>query len=591
MRLLLRTIALGALTLLGGCRPHKSAPPATAPAQSAAPTPAPAIVLPIALPAFRAASRDAAVQAHLAQHQVAVLPQLHRLQRLERCLIKFRHIVYEEDDFGPDDIFQREGWMVLLGTRDGHTLGLTTRCAVDLHQPGYQYVDGSESGDPELVAGVLALQAPGTDGSKPEHFAHALIAHETDWSHALLRNPYGRFIDEFCRAGGLTAAQWPELLERGTRVTVKPVGKHDLALVVFDHQRQLGVDLDPAEADRNGVRITAVWPGSAAARAGLQPEDRLLRVGRAPCDSAEALLRLIAAAPESQAISLAFERPGDTKPQPHTTAVTFAAPDELTDRGMAETFGIHAPMHAVARLLEALETMGDLLQTDLTAQCSRCRERVQRAEVHGAPSMGEALGRLVPIAGGLLALDADRIADGAAGLPGVGGVVEAITEWRRLLDGVDDLQAFLRDFPLGDPILLDPATVVIERGDRFSAAPAGGGAAQSFHLAYLESREPQGRALLERTLAMARTAQRALLAVPDGREIGTGRVHVHLLIADASKLPPEGWREGATLVLEGYVNLVMIREGAATASDHGVSDGRTTRVVLEAFRRLDALDR
>ncbi|MHC5022126.1 MAG: hypothetical protein ACYTGX_18885, partial [Planctomycetota bacterium] len=196
MRAGLRTICLGAIALLFGCRPPAAAPPATPPAQSAAPAPAAApaeaaatVLLPIALPDFRAASRDAAAEARLGPHQVAALPQLHRLRRLERCLVKFRHIVYEEDDFGPDDVFRREGWMVLLGTRDGRTLALTTRCAVDLRQPGYQYVDPTEPGDPELVAGILALQAPGTDGSQPGHFAHALITHETDWGHALLREP------------------------------------------------------------------------------------------------------------------------------------------------------------------------------------------------------------------------------------------------------------------------------------------------------------------------------------------------------------------------------------------------------------------
>ena len=47
--------------------------------------------------------------------------------------------------------------MVLLGSRDGMTVGLTTRCAVDLRQPGYQYVDDSESGAPELVAGDIVV--------------------------------------------------------------------------------------------------------------------------------------------------------------------------------------------------------------------------------------------------------------------------------------------------------------------------------------------------------------------------------------------------------------------------------------------------
>lgn len=594
MRTVMRTILLGAMPLLGGCRPPAAAPPATPAAQSATAIgartagPAPVVLLPLALPDFRAASRDAAAQARLAGHQVAALPQLHRLRTLERCLVKFTHFIYEEDDFGPDDVFRREGWMVLLGTRDGRTLGLTTRCAVDVHQPGYQYLDASEPGDPELVAGVLALQAPGTDGCEARHFAHALVEHETDWNHALLRRPYGRFLEEFCAPAQLSHDAWSTLVERGTRVTVKPVGKHDLALVVFEHQKQLGVDAEPFGDERGGLRITSVWPGSAAARAGLETGDRLLRIGRRDCESLGVLQQIMATAPCGEAISVAYERAGTLGTGTRSTAVTFAAPDELTDRGAAETFGINAPMSAVADLLQSLQTVGDLLQSEMTAQCSRCRERAQRADVSGAPTLADALARLVPIAGGLLALDGEAIADRAAG---VGGVVDAINEWRRLLSGVDDLRAFLREFPMGDPILLDPATLQLERGDRFSAAPAGGGARQAFRLAYIESREPQGLALLERTIRMARHTQRALLAVPDGRDIGSGCTHVHLLVADASQLPPNGWRAGAGLVLEGYVNLVMIREGAATAADHGVSDGRTTRVVLDAFRRLDSLDR
>ena len=557
------------------CRGEAPAPPATPAAHPA---------VPISLLEFRTASREAAADAGLDERQIRALPGLSRLRRLGASLVRGTHIAYEEDDFAPDDVFRREGWMVLLGEHRGRVIGLTTRCTVDVHQPGYQYLDPREPGEPELVAGLLALPPPGAPPDNARRDGY-LIEHETDWSHALLRRPYGRFLDEWLAGAGLDAARWPALLERGARVRVHAIGAHDLALVSFEPAPRLGVD---GEGAAGGVRVTAVWPGSVAARAACATGDLIVSLDGAALPTPAELQSACDALGWDRSATLRWQRAGPDGAVAMEAAVSFRRDGDFLADGTCGTLGVEAPMEAVATLLESLTTVGDLLQTELTAQCARCRERVQRAEVRGAPTLAEALGRLVPIAGGLLSIDADRAVDLAGRATGVGAVVEAVQEWRRLLAGVDDLERFLSSFPVGDPIALDPASVEVLGADRLRARDLAGGS-RELRLAYCAA-APGGARELARVCDMARAEQRLLVAVPDGRDLA-GVTHVHLLVVKPDEWPPRDWRAKAALATEGYVNLVLIRAGACHADDHGVSDGRATRLVLEAFRRLDRLDR
>lgn len=564
------------------CRGDRPAQPVPPPAPAAAPAAIPAV--PISLAEFRVASREAAAAAGFDDRHVRALPGLSRLRRLATSLVRVTHMAYEEDAFAPDDVFRRDGWLVLLGEHHGRIIGLTTRCTVDVHQPGYQYLDPREPGVPELVAGLLALHPPGAGPDDTRRDGY-LIEHETDWGHALLRQPHGRFVDEFLAAAGVDAGRWPAILERGARVTMHPIGPHDLALVCFEPVRRLGLDVEGAAA---GVRVTAVWPGSVAARAGCAAGDLVLSLDGAPLHTPGALQTACDALEWDRPATLRWQRAGPDGVVAMQSPVAFRRGVDFVADGTCGTLGVGAPMEAVAALLESLGAVGDLLQTELTAQCAQCRERVARAEVRGAPALAEALGRLVPIAGGLLAIDADRAVDLAGRATGVGSVIESMEEWRRLLAGVDDLERFLSSFPVGDPIPLDPASVEVLRADRLRARDAAGDT-HEFRLAYCAG-APGGERELTRVCAMARAERRLLVAVPDGRDLD-GTAHVHLLVVTPEAWPPKDWRAKAALATEGYVNLVLIRAGACHAADHGVSDGRATRVVLEAFRRLDRLDR
>jgi aminopeptidase YwaD len=65
-----------------------------------------------------------------------------------------------------------------------------------------------------------------------------------------------------------------------------------------------------AGSDADGVRLTSVFPGSAAARAGLRAGDVLVRLGEMPVDGFAELRRTIAAKRPGQAVAVLFLRDG-----------------------------------------------------------------------------------------------------------------------------------------------------------------------------------------------------------------------------------------------------------------------------------------
>lgn len=476
------------------CRPAPGSPEvASGEVASAASATAPArpAVLPFSIREFRAEAEAARRDAELPVGALAALPTLHRLRHVERACVPFVHAVYEEDSWAPDDVHVRRGHLLLLGRHRGKLLALATRCTVDFRHPGWAWVDPGERGEPELVAGAVALEAP--DGRREAY----LVAGETVDDHPFLLEPEGNFVDPFGAAVGCDADGFAAVRTRGGRVTIHPIGNNDLALVEF--------------------------------------------AGEGPC----------------------------------VTGGTF------------EPLGLADPMAAVQRLTAALDEVGGLLQTRLVAQCEACDERMRRAVPKPAPTLTTTLARLIPFAGALLALDAEAAWEGIGRAPGLGTVLDAIDEWGKVCGGVADVEAFCAKFPEGEPLVLVPAHVTIARGDTFTATDLAG-ATHRLRLAYCASREPLGRAVLAEMVAMAAREKRLLVAVPDGRD-PDGTTHVHLFVATPGQFPPAGWREAAA-TLDGYVNLVCIRRGAAIATDP-LSIPGPTRCVLEALRRVDGLDR
>lgn len=93
---------------------------------------------PIALTKIRRDSDVAMQRSGISPAAVASLTVMHRMAKVERSIVAFEHWVYEEDA-GPDDIYKQSGHMVLLGEKDGVTVGLATRCCMDWTFPRYKY--------------------------------------------------------------------------------------------------------------------------------------------------------------------------------------------------------------------------------------------------------------------------------------------------------------------------------------------------------------------------------------------------------------------------------------------------------------------
>lgn len=73
---------------------------------------------------------------------------------------------------------------------------------------------------------------------------------------------------------------------------------------------RLGVHWNTREANTNGVVVTLVVPGSAAAKAGLKPGDRITAVGEATIATGEDLAKRVLAAPQQTTVTI--DRAGQT---------------------------------------------------------------------------------------------------------------------------------------------------------------------------------------------------------------------------------------------------------------------------------------
>src|SRR5690606_32554002 len=73
---------------------------------------------------------------------------------------------------------------------------------------------------------------------------------------------------------------------------------------------RLGVHWNTREANTNGVVVTLVVPGSAAAKAGLKPSDRITAVGEATIATGEDLAKRVLAAPQQTTVTI--DRAGQT---------------------------------------------------------------------------------------------------------------------------------------------------------------------------------------------------------------------------------------------------------------------------------------
>ena len=107
-----------------------------------------------------------------------------------------------------------------------------------------------------------------------------------------------------------------------------------------------------------------------------------------------------------------------------------------------------------------------------------------------------------------------------------------------------------------------------------------------YRLAYLQAEGAESEAQLAGIVAAAESEGAFFVLIPDGVS-ARGVTHVHMLMAIAKRPAADESTHSKKLSLQAYVNLVLVQQGAASARDHRVGDGSSTRFVLEALRKLD----
>lgn len=533
---------------------------------------------PLSFDDLRAISLNGLDKTGYSFEEISLLSSAHKLRNIEKCIVKFEHWMYD----GPpeilwrDNYYKREGYILLLAAKGNKVIGLTTQCSINFAHPGYQFVDPGKGRDPDYVAGVIALHKPGDPTGTNRDFY--MVKHEMNKAHPKVKEPSGRFLSEFLPAMGIKAEFWKQLMESGDQVYFKPVGRNDLAFVVFEQKKMLGIE---SIAEKGEVKITGVVSEMPAARAGLKVSDILVSIHGHRILTLKDIDSALDACPYDEKLKILVKRNG-------VEQVKYAFiqhPGNFITQGLVATLDLQEPEQIISNLLQELDKLGGLLKRDLLVQCHVCDAMVQKAKLEKPPTATDTIMQLLPVAGGLIGADmvlkigkAIRVYEAFA----VG--YKTITT---LTSEVGDLVAFFKNqMSIGAPLILDPASAEVISGDSFKARDHPG-AIRTFHLAYLKSNSDSGQELLRGIFAIAAENKCLLVAIPDGED-HKGRTHCHILIVRPEQV--SGSPSLASLssaVMEGYLNLVLIMKGAAIAYDHNVSDGRYTRFLLRAFKELE----
>jgi hypothetical protein len=476
-----------------------------------------------------------------------------------------------------DKCHKREGYLILLGTKDNKVVGLTTQCSINFIHPGYQFVDPTKGRDPDYAAGVLALRPPGNDSGMRDYY---MVHHEMNLDHPKVRDVSGRFRSEFLPATGMSAEFWNRLLESGDLVSFRPIGRNDLAFVTFEQKKVLGVS---TRAQGDGLFVAHVMRDSPADKAGIEVGDLLVRINDRSIRSHDDLQSALRSSPFNVQVRFEVRKPDRWNLVPRM--VTFHHPGNFLTSGEVNTLGLEDPEKIVSVLLQELDRIGGLLHRDLLVQCHVCDSMVQRARIKEPPSVVDLVTLLIPVASGLIGAEA------AMKLWSAARAYEVFSSTYRMLttlkSEVGDLVGFFEErLSVGPPLLLQANTVEVMAGDVFRAEDILG-TEHLFHLAFVKARTEESTACLKQLINVAARDDCPLVAIPDGVD-AKGRKHVHLFLMRPGKfttIPTVS--TFSYLAFEGYLNLVMVMKGQGVAYDHNVSDGRMTRFILRTFKALD----
>jgi len=327
--------------------------------------------------------------------------------------------------------------------------------------------------------------------------------------------------------------------------------------------------------------------GSPAWRAGLKPGDVLASVGGTPVRTTRDLERARGTLLNAQVVEITFYRRGRLVRRP----VPLIKVKNLFESGDLTTLGLKNPRSIVAGLLKEQDRIGSLLRTELTARCSYCTEREQRVRLARQPNMIETLLHVIPVAGGLLGMDAAIKWQFARSESLVRSFTENANSLSELVHEAGALRKFLTEkMQIGKPLVFRPGGVEVLSGDRFSA-PARSGGKATYRLAYVSAPGPEAETFFRKLIAACKAKGALLVAIPDGID-HRGHTHCHLLVVQAKQMTRAtamSFSDLTALVLEGYVNLVLVRNGLGTAQDYRLNNGGATRFVLRALRKVESM--
>jgi membrane-associated protease RseP (regulator of RpoE activity) len=502
---------------------------------------------------------------------MATLPALYRLRNLERCVVKFTHSVYVPVGWGYST-YTRTGHLLLLGEENGKTIGITTRCAMDFKYPGFQYVNPNVT-DPKFVVGVVALEMPGTSG-----YDYHIVSHETPTFDRIFTAPNDYFKRDFLGSLKMKQDFWPQVLEGGDRVSYRTLGNNDLVFVEFDNLRLLGITTEEA---KGGLHVSHVVDDSVAFRAGIKVGDIVEDINGVKTRKRDDIDPAKKSAPLNKEFTITVNRNGTRL----TRYAVFHHSGNFLSSGTISSLGVEKPTDVLNQLLASLDQLGTLLSTNFYVHCERCHERISRAKVEREPSLLETVARFIPLAGALLSMQPAAILTALRVTNGINTVVEVFQWLSDVVSKAGDALTYLKTFPLGEPVTVPAGDVdVIDTETLELRLP--GGRTMLVQPAYCRAITERGDDYLRTLLATASTEGMKLLALPDGTDT-KGKTHCHLFLVHGSDDTPGG--KGNPL--DVYVNLMLINEGYSSAQDYGVSDGRSTRLVLESFRKIDKFEK
>lgn len=519
-------------------------------------------------------------QADISSDSLVALLRMYKLRELERCIVKFRHWAYVEGKyvFSSNETYERQGFMLLLGCRDGQVIGLTKLCSADIlkgieyDDPGWQeYLQKGEK--VPIYAGVIALEVPGV--ARRDYY---IVDHETPTI-----RPAEEFKSTFFEKMQIRPEFWPKLAESGDYVRIKRLEKNDLAFVIFEKRRFLGIAWDET---KDGLHVTVVGPRTPAFRAGIEIGDDLVSINGKPVRNNSEFASALVSCPFNQAVRLQVRHLGSLD----TLYTVFVDTGNFVTEGKVANLGLKEPEKVLDALLAELDKLGSLLRDEFHVECRWCEARRQAAPLAQPPGPLDYVSIATAVVGvGPFVEIANKIEHTVDLMQKFERFYEIGCALKRDVEAFKDLHQYMKEkFALGKPLVFDPQTVTVLSGDSFEALDSQN-VKHRIRLAYIMAKGDQSKQFLSQLLVTASAQGLSLVAGPDGED-RQGFMHAHVfLVKEGERLKVDDF-ESLIASAPVYCNMLVMLGGGneVVVSDDNVST-RATGFILAGLRRVQEL--